>query len=643
MTIEKSMDDGQTIVNLTLIGIFLALISFIVAFAEGMVIATNLVSDTWNGKRLYKSLLIRRESLIFLDWFAFILLLAIPLCSIAITMFVAPNPTFYWWTVGCLIWFACVNLYFLVFTVCVVYYELYGATSYVCNHYYFSESQSYSQTHSYMERFQLTAKAAHQCILMRQMKKYSGRKYIQYLAQNIVEDDEDTPCDRNDSNNNNNNDTDGGNGGSNCDQEQQQQPGMIKSSYREYMFPFSYVTMWKGLKAVYTVLDKPQKMYNINDAQGLHPFMTKWTWSLERMFCNINSSRYIAIIDGPGAMTRNQILSSFVCFIMGIVIIMLLFVAFLSWFDFPTSFLIVVSIIMICVLLLLVWMFHRRVTLILRLNKTKKEFNSDYVQNIFGWVFNQHNDVINEIEEECTATNIADIDYGTNDATAIITTAVTTTSTMVVPDNASDPSVSVEIITGAADNKESNGIEDSNLPADVDNPIPAEMTNTTTIIATTNDKKQHQDSQRESKQRRRRRDSTFIEGHNTGLYVISKTMRVSEASHTLCYIGLVLEILVCYLWPLLTLFVLSKWKIGIIYAISVGTSTVRHYINIAAVIEETGTMNLSPMESRTDRWLNQSRLNEVVGTLKKLHLLFILVSLFCCLFVSLILLLLISF
>ena len=84
-----------------------------------------------------------------------------------------------------------------------------------------------------MERFQLIAKAAHQCILMRQMKKYSGRKYIQYLAQNIVEDDEDTPCDRNDSNNNNNNDTDGGNGGSNCDQEQQQQPGMIKSSYRE--------------------------------------------------------------------------------------------------------------------------------------------------------------------------------------------------------------------------------------------------------------------------------------------------------------------------------------------------------------------------------------------------------------------------
>ena len=120
-------------------------------------------------------------------------------------------------------------------------------------------------------------------------------------------------------------------------------------------------------------------------------------------------------------------------------------------------------------------------------------------------------------------------------------------------------------------------------------------------------------------------------------------MRVSEASHTLCYIGLVLEILVCYLWPLLTLFVLSKWKIGIIYAISVGTSTVRHYINIAAVIEETGTMNLSPMESRTDRWLNQSRLNEVVGTLKKLHLLFILVSPFCCLVVSLILLLLISF
>jgi hypothetical protein len=62
--------------------------------------------------------------------------------------------------------------------------------------------------------------------------------------------------------------------------------GMIESSFKEVMYPLSKLSRWsflgpKYLKC-YRVLDRPVKLYNINDAQGLHPFMTKWTWSLER-------------------------------------------------------------------------------------------------------------------------------------------------------------------------------------------------------------------------------------------------------------------------------------------------------------------------------------------------------------------------
>merc|ERR1712238_198841 len=59
-------------------------------------------------------------------------------------------------------------------------------------------------------------------------------------------------------------------------------------------------------------------------------------------------------------------------------------------------------------------------------------------------------------------------------------------------------------------------------------------------------------------------------------------------------------------------FMVGLWKVGIIFLISVGISNIRHYINIVVVIEETGTMNLAPGKSRTDRWLNQSRLSDVV-------------------------------
>jgi hypothetical protein len=76
-----------------------------------------------------------------------------------------------------------------------------------------------------------------------------------------------------------------------------------------------------------------------------------------------------------------------------------------------------------------------------------------------------------------------------------------------------------------------------------------------------------------------------------------------------------LEIVIGYLFPLITLFCSEQYKIGIVYTISVGISRVRHYINIIAVIEETGTMNLAPGKSHTNRWLNQSRLHGVVVSL----------------------------
>lgn len=107
----------------------------------------------------------------------------------------------------------------------------------------------------------------------------------------------------------------------------------------------------------------------------------------------------------------------------------------------------------------------------------------------------------------------------------------------------------------------------------------------------------------------------YVEGPSTGLYIITKVLRVSIPSDPLCYFIMFLEIVIGYLFPLITLFCSEQYKIGIVYTISVGISRVRHYINIIAVIEETGTMNLAPGKSHTNRWLNQSRLHGVVVSL----------------------------
>jgi hypothetical protein len=72
------------------------------------------------------------------------------------------------------------------------------------------------------------------------------------------------------------------------------------------------------------------------------------------------------------------------------------------------------------------------------------------------------------------------------------------------------------------------------------------------------------------------------------------------------------EIALFYIWPVAVLFYLKTSYIAIVYLIGVGISGVRRYFNIVAVIEETGTMKLISGKSRSQSWLKQSRLTDIV-------------------------------
>jgi hypothetical protein len=83
--------------------------------------------------------------------------------------------------------------------------------------------------------------------------------------------------------------------------------------------------------------DAPKEMYTMNDVQDYRPFLTRHTWSLERIFCRPENSRYITIVRGPGALTRGQLRSSVICSLLSVVLIALLIAGFLVWFDAPTE------------------------------------------------------------------------------------------------------------------------------------------------------------------------------------------------------------------------------------------------------------------------------------------------------------------
>jgi formate/nitrite transporter FocA (FNT family) len=55
--------------------------------------------------------------------------------------------------------------------------------------------------------------------------------------------------------------------------------------------------------------------------------------SLEKLYCRPQNSWYIAVVEGPAALTRAQLRSSFVCAILGNLLICLIVISILVWYG----------------------------------------------------------------------------------------------------------------------------------------------------------------------------------------------------------------------------------------------------------------------------------------------------------------------
>lgn len=101
------------------------------------------------------------------------------------------------------------------------------------------------------------------------------------------------------------------------------------------------------------------------------------TWSLERMYCNPASSRYVAIVRGPGSLTKNQVLSSLGCSILGTVLVTLLIVSFLVWFGLTWWLVVFVLVLLLAWIVWNVMRLRKSMAIIYKLNKTKKDFQPE--------------------------------------------------------------------------------------------------------------------------------------------------------------------------------------------------------------------------------------------------------------------------
>mmetsp|Transcript_16499 Transcript_16499/g.46088 ORF Transcript_16499/g.46088 Transcript_16499/m.46088 type:complete len:996 (+) Transcript_16499:244-3231(+) len=298
--IDASVNVGSTI------GVVLAIIVFVHGFASALVIAGHYIADTWSGHYLTKQFVFSNTfGAVTVDWIFFFFFLFMPLCVMCGTLLSGSDD---WWTITSLVWFSCVLAFFVIFTANIVYYEVNAA-------YDFAKNRSDTDSDSFIS-------VVSRCIRLRQVHTYSGKKRETYLAKSSFRTTEDT--------------------------EDKDSANIYESTREESMGLWSKLTHLNLISTgspgihLFHPLEQPTRLYTIDDVQDFRPFLTRSTWSLERIFCRPSNSRYIAIVNGPGSLTRAQIRSSLVCSLLGTVMILLVLVSFLVWMGIPGGFVAVV-------------------------------------------------------------------------------------------------------------------------------------------------------------------------------------------------------------------------------------------------------------------------------------------------------------
>jgi hypothetical protein len=277
----------------TFIGTLLAVPFFISGLSQIMAIANTFVLDTWKGSKFMKTVTSWESTLV--DWLSLFVFFGFPVFIASIALCTG---TKYWWNITSISWFILILVYFFVFGIFVVYYEVTGCLELVKYHPKLREGRNPEADERSIETFYLA-------FLLRMKQRLSGYMNVMYTASGS-------------------------------------DPHPDGLSYREVQNQDSFfrftgiwgrLTQLKFMKNFYTVLDEPMRQYNVDEVLDSTPFVTRSSWSLESIYCRNRDTRFVAIIDGESAITREQASSSFYCFILGTVLTLFAVVSLLVWFD----------------------------------------------------------------------------------------------------------------------------------------------------------------------------------------------------------------------------------------------------------------------------------------------------------------------
>eukprot|EP00538_Stauroneis_constricta_P012648 CAMPEP_0119546226 /NCGR_PEP_ID=MMETSP1352-20130426/734_1 /TAXON_ID=265584 /ORGANISM="Stauroneis constricta, Strain CCMP1120" /LENGTH=1119 /DNA_ID=CAMNT_0007590905 /DNA_START=217 /DNA_END=3576 /DNA_ORIENTATION=- len=631
LVLDMTVQSGQTSItgkiNIgVLLGVLLAIIVLIDGFAATMTMATTYCSELWSGHYFMKEFVFFKKSdstynFVMAEWIFFAFFLGTPLTVLCITLMARMDD---WWTVTSLFWFSSVTVFFAIFAYKLISYEIQAALSFVRNREAQlnresiashrdnangnnsddndNDNDNNSSTYVTQNTKMPLLEVMKRCLLLRQVHAYSGRRMNTYLARSFFRSSEDSDDVRR---------------------------AAIVESTRDS----SHVNWWAQITTMpllrtdvpgglylFEPLDPPIRLYKIDDVQDNRPFITKSTWGLERIFCRPTNSRYIAIIEGPGALTRTQIKSNMMCSVVGTFLILMLCISALIWLEVQIG----VLVALIVIMLFGAWRSLKRLRQFAGIGKDFIALRTNVKKK--------------QKEEENEAAAAATREPETAPAFEI---ALGDT----VSDGGEDEGMECTPTSGKQDNNNDDDAEqgqgiDAVLSNDTAN---SKKTIDEILIEKTSDMSPKMEQLRQQQQQSVRfaDDEEHIIANHTieitegayrapsgesrrqwekartapseGIFLVSEYMRITKVTERMCWILYVIECVMYFAYPLGTLIYLQNWAIAVLYLFVAIVSSARHYLNVAVAIEETGTMDLVNGVTEEERWANKSRLSDLVG------------------------------
>ena len=252
------------------------------------------------------------------DWVSLCVYAIIPIVIASMTMYAGMDN---WWEITTLTWFMCIFVYFAIFCVVSIFYELNGCYELI------KFSNKLQKIRENVGTDPTNLNIIKQGVLLSLRQKISGTVTYSYM--------------------------------SNSESPILSQTSLAEIEKKQFATKpriglYSRLTLILSKCGIFKDLgDDAKRYYSVDEVRDYAPYVTSESWGLERLFFRNRQSRYVAVVTGDSALTGDQILSSFACDIIGTFLIAFTLVAFLVWMNPPRFAVIVFAV------LFLLWIFGR--------------------------------------------------------------------------------------------------------------------------------------------------------------------------------------------------------------------------------------------------------------------------------------------